>query len=653
MGFALELQRWRERQLAEYQHAQIIDRMDRQRLLGEYQQAQTTDQLSRQGEHLSRLAAILADVDDSLGIIESDIGRLLAVTDWALPAIVDHLALTSSRLASIERILASPKETEAWEQFRIGSHALRSAAQMAAKGADNLAADWLEESIRGLSRAIEIYEYRPEFWLHLGLAQARRGALEIAADAFARCARYAVEASPEMAAEAVLLAAAHFRAADRDADARAVLHNFLPLLERCAEVQLSLAMYHDEPDRLTRALELAPLLAATARAEGVTSVEAAAAEVCAQDDSPVARLRALEAAIRSLFEAAGVIGLDIGGSPSAVVLAEPGVDALLQAEVRISMVVEQARATVEAVEVALRQREAAVAAAHQRRKAALEAAERQRKAAIEAAQQPRQEALTSGAQRIAKARQIAATEVSPAQRVLEAARKQAPLFADKRLAEAHATIYDNHHHIRPKVMVELQSYWQSGKKWNNSGPPMVQAGVLLYEWYLHRGGGDGIAEFHRVMEWGKKYYRTVGRNWTQVPSAEMVLELLGHELRTSGLNRQVATELIRVSEVSLRQAEAEATLSVQLVEAEVKRDAQQAEAEVKRNVRQVWAETKRNVRQIESEFEEELRRSQVEKDSVTVGLRKQVDAMAAPLQAVRDTIVVASSRRDRIVPSVH
>ena len=48
MNVLSELERWRERQLDEYRHSQIIDRMDQQRLLDEYRRAQAIERMDEQ-----------------------------------------------------------------------------------------------------------------------------------------------------------------------------------------------------------------------------------------------------------------------------------------------------------------------------------------------------------------------------------------------------------------------------------------------------------------------------------------------------------------------------------------------------------------------------------------------------------------------------
>jgi tetratricopeptide (TPR) repeat protein len=174
MSLLPDLERWRERQLDEYQRAQIIDRMDRQRLLDEYQRAEAIDRMDRQVTGISELARILSGVESDASVMQADLARLLAVADQALPAIVEQLALAAQQLGTVEQLLANPTETAAMEQFRRGSHALTSATQLATQDSSDLATDWLEEAISDLVRAVETYPYHFESWYLLGVALERR-----------------------------------------------------------------------------------------------------------------------------------------------------------------------------------------------------------------------------------------------------------------------------------------------------------------------------------------------------------------------------------------------------------------------------------------------------------------------------------------------
>ncbi|GHF98341.1 MULTISPECIES: hypothetical protein [Amycolatopsis] len=352
-----ELEHWRERQLDEYQRAQIIDRLDRQRLLDEYQRAQAIDRMDQQVSTMSELARSLAGVDESVGVMEADLARLTAVARSALPAIVEHVALSAKRLAGIEQMLASPNETAASELVRSGSYALASAAELSATGSSELADDWLEQAVADLTRAVEKYQYRPESWHLLALALKQQGDDEAAAVAFTRCALYAVTKAPKLAAWAILMAAGTLREdLDQPAQAAKLLGKYRKQLNRCAEIHLALAVHHDDPEALPQALELAPILAADARIAGVESVELDAAALCQHEDGPVARLRHLEkqiCALAAAAEAGGLTGISTRVPP--LTLPELGVDALLRAETHIPTAVVDANRLMDEVNASLQQ----------------------------------------------------------------------------------------------------------------------------------------------------------------------------------------------------------------------------------------------------------------------------------------------------------
>lgn len=318
-----ELGRWRERQLDVFQREQVIDALEKQRLLDAYRHAEVVGRMDQQNANLSAIGVILADTSAHVGWMDADISRLLMVTERDLPVIVEHLALACEKLTGIAKMMASPRETEAGELFKSGTHALATAAAMARKGAPGLADTWFGEAIECLDRATNVFRQVPEIWYNLGLARAGRDlSSRTAADAFEEAARYAVAKDRlGLAAESVLLAAAELRSADDADGARNLLHEYLPLLDRCAELYVSLAVHHGETGLLTPAFKIAPLLAAAVQAkidelreqatdpeatialqqEAAASaaqltgaVQAAAAEACRAEDSPLARLRALE-----------------------------------------------------------------------------------------------------------------------------------------------------------------------------------------------------------------------------------------------------------------------------------------------------------------------------------------------------------------------
>jgi hypothetical protein len=344
MTLLTELQLYRELVLNEYEHAQIIDRMDRQRLLSELQHEQAMEQAAQQATATSGLTGILGIVSESVGAIENNVARLAAVSERALPAIVEHLALTAERLGSIGEILANPTETAAAEFYRRGSFAL--------------ASGWLEEAISDLKQAVDTYPYHPKSWFNLGIAKERQNLGDESAEAFLRCARYSVKSAPALAATAVLLAAAVHRRMGRAEEAAAAFHKSFPELDRCAEMHLALAIHHDEAAHLSRAFELAPALAADARAAQVPSVESAAAMTCSHEDGPVARLSRLDLALQALAGAVSAAGLDgVGEMPAPVPLPTPGVDCLLRAETTIPVAAERANKMVADVQASIRRLE--------------------------------------------------------------------------------------------------------------------------------------------------------------------------------------------------------------------------------------------------------------------------------------------------------
>jgi tetratricopeptide (TPR) repeat protein len=335
-----------------------------------YQRAQVVDRMGQQVAGMSQLAMVLAGVDTGVGVIEADLARLLAVADRTLPAIVEHLALVAKRLTGLDQMLASPKETAAAELFRSGSYALTSATELS-HNSPELAAEWLIEAIADLSRAVETYPYHSESWFHLGVAFQQRGSDEEAADAFARCARYSIIEMPAFAAGALLIAAPLYRQIGQHDKARDLLIRFLGPLERCAEIHLTLAVHHGQPDRLEQALKLAPLLAADALAEGVTSAHSSAVSLCQDHDGPVNRLRCLEQALHELGAQVDALQLeDVSALPDLLTWPDPGVDALLRAEADLPVMVEQAKRLSTEVAAAVQRLDEAARAAGMRAKRA-------------------------------------------------------------------------------------------------------------------------------------------------------------------------------------------------------------------------------------------------------------------------------------------
>ena len=237
MNAEQELERWLARQRAEYRHAEIIRRIDSQ-------VAET-----------SELSGTLLGVHSNVQEIDDHLARLVAVADDALPAIVEHIALAAQRLGGMKAALVSPSETAAAELFRRGSSALTSATELSGIGSAELAAEWLDEAVSDLSRATEVYPYHAESWYLLGVALERQGSTEAAAQALSRCARLSATASPDFSAWTLLVAAGLYRRLTRVHDAAELLHKFVKPLERCAEIHLTLAVRHNEGDRLARIMQ--------------------------------------------------------------------------------------------------------------------------------------------------------------------------------------------------------------------------------------------------------------------------------------------------------------------------------------------------------------------------------------------------------------
>jgi hypothetical protein len=299
-----------------------------ERMIDEYQKAQILDRLDGEVANTAQINQVLTDVSSILGGVESDVARLAAVADQALPAIVEHLALNADRLGGIEQMLANPTETASAEFYRRGSFAL--------------ASGWVEEAVADLSKAVDTYPYHPKSWFNLGPALERQGSSEAAAEALLRCARYCVAQSKPLAATASLVSAGLYRLIGQPDEALDALRRFLPELNRCAELRLAFAVHHGELSHLSAALELMPMLAADARAAGVPTVEVVAADLCRHADGPVTRLRQLEQAVQALADAGEMEGLKGFTRPSSVSLPDAGVDALLLAEVSLTRIVADA-----------------------------------------------------------------------------------------------------------------------------------------------------------------------------------------------------------------------------------------------------------------------------------------------------------------------
>jgi hypothetical protein len=612
MNAMSELERWRGRQLGQYQHAQIIDRLD------------------RQTAGLSLLGAILADAGMSVGLIQADIARLLAVTDQALPVIVDHLALIGDRLDAIEQLLARPRETEAWEFFRSGFRALTSAKEMFEKGSQGLAYKWLDKAIGALSRAVDAWPDRPEFWYLLGIARAYNGLSEDAAEAFSECALYAVSDSPGLASASVLLAAQQFRSVGQQTKARDLLHEFLPSLDRCAEIHLNLAKYHGESGRLRRALELAPRLAAVARAEGVASVEEleeAAAEVCRYKDGPVSRLRKLEEAINRLVDAAKRIGLDYPNDLLiSIDLPGFGVDALLRAEHDIPRLAERGEKFASAVTARLEQLDAHAQGDWQRYQAAMTSARdrvmKARERAVQAKKRARERSRAPLAMEIDKQHRT--------ERAYRLAEKRLQRVTSKsieaqRLIEAYTRVYDEHGKLRPEALKRYREIWKGGKK-----ATKVRQGDEDYDYLL---------DWYGVRS---KYSTDM---WT--------IELALHRAGEGG--HKILAELERV-----RQDVEYATVNVQAAQRSVSRQSavveiarqRLADGDLGRELRESVQKADRARQQIERQVKGKVQSAKLRYDSASDKSRKSREAMVGFLQELEDAIQSSTASRARIIPSI-
>jgi hypothetical protein len=327
----VELTRWRLEIAGEYQRA--LDRFESTRRHDELVSALYSLRLSR------------SDLSDSSDARGEDIARLAAVADVALPAIVSRLDVVAGALRDLAVLLASPQETAAAEGLRAGERALAAADRVAEAGSPELADEWLDEAISVLTGAVSCFAQLPRAWFLLAVALDRRKEAERASDAYARAARHALESAPAAAAWAVLLAAGLHRRSGNASASLELLRRYAKPLDRCAEIHLCLAVHHANADananHLLRALTLAPALAADARMAGIPTAESAAAVACTAADSPVARLRALEAAIAAF---------DDETVPDAVALPPAGIDALLISEAAIVPLTEVARSLASAAE---------------------------------------------------------------------------------------------------------------------------------------------------------------------------------------------------------------------------------------------------------------------------------------------------------------
>lgn len=237
-----------------------------------------------------------------------------------------------------------PAESKAAELFRRGSHAL--------------AAGWLEDAVRDLSRAVSVdYDpYHAQSWFNLAVAQQRNGDSERAAEGFMKCVQYSIREEPALAATASLRAAELWRSLGQTDKSAELLRDSVSVLARCAELHLALAVHHGEVDHLRPALELAPLLAEDARAAGSLAVEAVSSELCKDPAGPPARLWAIEKAASTAADTARSLGLSpVPDVPPRVQLSAAGVDRLVVAAARLPSTAESAVQTAAAIRQAQKQ----------------------------------------------------------------------------------------------------------------------------------------------------------------------------------------------------------------------------------------------------------------------------------------------------------
>ena len=643
-----ELDRLRKVQLDEYQHAQVIDRLDKQRLLEEYQRAQAIDRLDQQNMNLSLLGSVLADANSNVGLIQADIARLLAVTDQALPVIVDHLTLVTSRLTEIEELLASPKETEAWEIFRSGFRALTSATEMLQNGSQDLADDWFDEAINDLSRAVEIYRNIAVFWFYLGLAHACRGPSEESAEAFSRCSRYAVSGSPRLAAQSILLSAEQFRGIGQTPKARDILHKFLPPLERCAEIHLNLAKYHAESQQLTRAFELAPLLASVARAEGVAGVEHAAAGVCRSHDGPVSRILAMEEALHALAAAAREVDLDCAEKvPPVVLLPDFGVDALLMAEVNIPLMAKQAHEFVNEVKVELGQ----LAVRAQDRRHRYEQLREDGASRAEEARQIATRAIELARDKSDAAVVSARREEDSARAAYEAAqhelqRRESALADAQRIWGAYERVYDERGQIRPMVRAELRRAAMNPAVLG-SGPEAEDVSYL-YEWLKSWLGRN----YEDIMAYESRYIGTPYGGREAPELARLGRWLAPGDWRINRIRvpdtPEQATKAVEEASAQLEAARKSLIACTERVaQAKQRRAGEEARKILQNSVDMASHARERFLRQVE----EDIQYAHAESVSAHDAFRLASEATTDLIRTVEAAIKSSMSSRDRIVPS--
>jgi hypothetical protein len=538
---------------------------------------------------------------------------------------------------------------------------------MSEKGSQGLVDDWLDEAISDLSRAVETYRYRPEFWYQLGVAHAFRGPSEDAAEAFSHCSRYAASDAPRLAAASVLLAAEQFRSIDQESKARDLLHKFLPPLDRCAEIHLNLAKYHGESDHVKRALELAPLLAATARAEGVASVEDAAAEVCRHEDGSVSRLRKLEEAIHGLIEAVKGIGLDYFNEPSAFIdLPNFGVDALLKAEVNIPSLAEKGRKLASAVAAGLAKLEAYSQDCWQRYQEAKMSGDNQVKEAQQRAHQAKERARQNLKALLDKEIQLK-DRTDHAYLLAEEKLQQATaesVKAQRRLGVLPRT-YDLNGRMRAEALERFREIPKENKKVNGTPTGDEDYDYLIGLHYSRH----GLYDYSALSAWArlqsadmwKINVSNIRRDevWMHVPYDEIELHRLGEEM-IGERGEKIRAELAADSERARQNVEhaaagagaAQESVRRQTEFVKIVRQRMAEGGDLHRTLQVSEQQADRACQETVLQIEEKIQCAKLRYESAGSRSRQSKEAIASFLEMLEVAIQSSTASRNRIIPSV-
>jgi hypothetical protein len=327
-----------------------------------------------------------------------------------------------------------------------------------------------------------------------------------------------------------------------------------------------LATHHGEPELLEHSLRLAPLLAAAARSEGVGSVEAAAVAVCRDDNGPVVRLRVLENALRAVVETARELPLELACEGfDAVALPEFGVDALLLAEVSISLLAERGRKTTHDIMMALRVLEAEMQGCLHEIHEAKSSGAHAIKVAQEQGIQERKRAQQIIREQFEVPLSIATREkkgVEHAYRLAEGdlRTKEAEAAGPRRRLAAYNNLYDSNGKLRLDVQ--------------NRPPSDVD---VLCDWHHSRFAADYVEPEYipTVLNWAKRHpYFSEDIGFRSIPFQEIVLHMMeegGDELR-DGVRDEIQSEALQAeqavekSRASVKKAHKSLQLSTERVQ---------------------------------------------------------------------------------------